>query len=179
MNYKKHYDLLIVRAQERTIIPGNYSEKHHIHPRCLGGDDTELNLVRLFPEEHYVAHQLLARIHPQEHRLKFALVKMTGKIGERNNKCYGWVRRQLGSARKGCKASPETLQKLSVAAKGRKPSEQTRSKMSASMKQAWVENRDGYMLAVQQREESRRKTLLQTRRGQRLLWWREQDAKHR
>lgn len=95
MNYQSHYDKLIARGQ-RTLIHG-YRERHHIIPKCLGGDNKEDNLVWLTPEEHYVAHQLLVKIYPKNHRLLCAAKMMT--IGNnRNNKLYGWLRQQFAES---------------------------------------------------------------------------------
>jgi hypothetical protein len=91
MDYKKHYDLLIGRASNRTIA--GHKERHHIVPRCLGGSDKISNLVNLTAEEHFVAHQLLIKIYPGESKLVFALHRMTGGTN-RNNKLFGWIRRQ-------------------------------------------------------------------------------------
>ncbi len=101
MNYIKHYTLLIARAQGR-IVDG-YTEKHHIIPRCMGGTDAYDNIVRLTPEEHYLAHQLLVKIHPENHALKKSANMMCVKSvnQKRNNKVYGWIKRisrPLGSA---------------------------------------------------------------------------------
>jgi hypothetical protein len=38
---------------------GTYYEIHHIHPRSLGGSDTDDNLTHLTAREHFVAHHLL------------------------------------------------------------------------------------------------------------------------
>jgi len=63
----------------------------------MGGSNDRSNLVQLTPEEHYVAHQLLHKIHPKVPGLIFALIKMTGNPhGQRNNKLYGWIRRKSG-----------------------------------------------------------------------------------
>jgi len=93
MDYQKHYTRLIERAQDR-ILP-DYSEKHHILPRCLGGSNSKSNIVKLTPEEHYVAHQLLSKIHPENHSLKKAAWMMTVRSAnqQRNNKAYGWIKR--------------------------------------------------------------------------------------
>ena len=40
MNYQKIYDTLINRAKDR--IYAGYTEKHHIIPRCMGGNDESL-----------------------------------------------------------------------------------------------------------------------------------------
>lgn len=97
MDYQKHYDLLIERAKTRVL--GGYVEVHHILPKCLGGGDDKANLVQLTPEEHYVAHQLLFKIHPSCSGLSYAMVMMTFKHGERRNKLYGWVKRRAAHTR--------------------------------------------------------------------------------
>jgi hypothetical protein len=93
MNYQRIYDRLIDRAVGRTI--DTYYEVHHIIPRCLGGNDTADNLVKLTPEEHYVAHQLLAKIYSTDQRLLYAAVMMC--VNRPSNKLYGWLRRKLAS----------------------------------------------------------------------------------
>jgi len=96
MNYEQHYTRLIERAKSRPKITG-YTEVHHIIPRCLGGDNSPDNLVRLTPEEHYVAHQLLVKLHPEHDGLVWAAIQMTRlSNGQRaNNKIYGWIRKKL------------------------------------------------------------------------------------
>lgn len=94
MNYELHYFKLIERARTRNIV--GYTESHHIVPRCLGGSDSIENLVRLTPEEHYVAHQLLVKMHPSNHKLINAAIMM---IPNRpSNKLYGWLRRRFASS---------------------------------------------------------------------------------
>lgn len=59
MNYLSIYNSLI---EKRLLIPVpniEYSEQHHIKPKCLGGDDSKENLVRLTAREHFMAHCLL------------------------------------------------------------------------------------------------------------------------
>jgi len=91
MNYSKIYDKLIEKAKNRNIE--GYCERHHIIPRCMGGSDDKENLVDLTPEEHYLAHQLLVKIYPDNLKLVKAAVMM---IPSRpNNKMYGWLRRRF------------------------------------------------------------------------------------
>ena len=94
MNYKRHYDLLIERARNRVL--DCYVESHHIIPRCMGGGDEKENIVALTPEEHYVAHQLLVKMHPGKTKLVYAAIMMCGKFNESrvNNKSYGWLKRR-------------------------------------------------------------------------------------
>ena len=97
MDYKGFYDRLISRAQTRTLT--EYCEIHHILPRCMGGEDNAENLVELTPEEHFVAHELLVKIYPNEDKLIFALLIMSGK-NPTTNKLFGWHRRKLSETQK-------------------------------------------------------------------------------
>src|SRR3990167_2215573 len=89
MNYVAHYDKLIARARSRILT--GYKERHHIVPRCMKGDNSPQNLVDLTPEEHYVAHQLLVKMHPEVSGLAIAAVRMAKQCT--GNKAYGWLRR--------------------------------------------------------------------------------------
>lgn len=95
MDYGRHYEALIARARTRSI--DGYVERHHVLPRCLGGGNEPENIVRLTPEEHFVAHQLLLKIHDRDYRLVFAALSLTrGRSG--GNKRYGWLRRRFAVA---------------------------------------------------------------------------------
>lgn len=63
MNYKRIHDQIIDRAKSRTLPKDTYTERHHIVPRCLGGNDSKDNLVKLTAREHYLIHWLLYKIH--------------------------------------------------------------------------------------------------------------------
>lgn len=95
MNYEKIYNDIVNRGKNRVLT--EYKEKHHIVPRCLGGADDDSNLVELTPEEHFVAHQLLVKLHPTNSKLIFATNMLTVSSGnvKRNNKMYGWLKRKF------------------------------------------------------------------------------------
>ncbi len=57
--YQRIYFSLCSRAKDRNLV--EYTEKHHIIPRCAGGTNTKDNLVKLTAREHYVAHLCLIR----------------------------------------------------------------------------------------------------------------------
>jgi hypothetical protein len=61
MDYQKHYNSLILKAQHREK-PKEYCEQHHIVPKSLGGTDEKNNFVFLTAREHFIAHLLLAHI---------------------------------------------------------------------------------------------------------------------
>lgn len=101
MNYQKIYDSIVRRGKERVLE--GYQEKHHIIPRCMGGIDEDDNLVTLTPEEHYLCHLLLVKIHPNNIRLVKAAMFMVSSTGvqQRSNKVYGWLKRQYSEYMKG------------------------------------------------------------------------------
>src|SRR5258707_319526 len=98
MDYKRIYKTLMSRAIGRDL--DQYTERHHILPKCMGGTNDPSNIVRLTPEEHFLAHQLLVRMHPEHRGLVFALRAMTLNVqGLRpNNKRFGWIRRRVSEA---------------------------------------------------------------------------------
>lgn len=85
------------KGRNRNVEDGVYYETHHVIPRCLGGSDNNENLVKLTPEEHYLAHLLLVKIHPGNIKLIYAANMMASCTldGKRNNKVYGWLRRKF------------------------------------------------------------------------------------
>ncbi len=89
MDYKKHYLGLLEKATNRILT--GYHEIHHIVPRCVGGDDSPENLIKLTPEEHYLAHLLLCKIYPGNPSLVSAAMMMCANRS--GNKVYGWLRR--------------------------------------------------------------------------------------
>jgi len=99
MNYVAIYDRLIIRAKSRKL--DSYTERHHVIPRCLGGSDDETNLVDLTAREHYVAHQLLVRIHPNNIGLIAACFLMCDNSNRRmTNRIYGWMRERFAERMK-------------------------------------------------------------------------------
>lgn len=93
MNYQDHYDRLISRAKERKL--DCYSESHHIVPKCMGGTDDKDNLILLTAREHFIAHLLLMKIHPESYGLVKAvnMMCMAGENQDRTmNRMYGWLK---------------------------------------------------------------------------------------
>ena len=140
MNYEKIYNTLIDRATRR--ISEGYVEKHHIVPRCLGGDDSKENIVSLYPEEHYLAHLLLCKINEGNQKLLYAAMNMTtGSMinnGKRNNKAYGWLRRQYAQSMSGdnnpARRNPNLQKEAAKKRVGQKRSEETKIRMSQAQK---------------------------------------------
>lgn len=145
--YTKLYYSIIESAKSRTIIDG-YSEKHHIMPKSMGGNDSKGNLVRLTAREHFICHWLLTKmvIGNNRNKMLYALNGMrrnkTGNRYETKNtsKIYASLKgkrilteetkMKISLAKKGKPRSEETIQKM----RERKVSDKTRIKLSIALK---------------------------------------------
>ena len=88
MNYQLIHDNIIDRAKTRVLPKDTYTERHHIIPRCMGGSDDKSNLVDLTGSEHFVIHQLLCEIYPNNTKLLSALWGMSNQKGGNNKRDY-------------------------------------------------------------------------------------------
>ena len=79
MDYNKIYNNIIERAKQRQIKnPLNgYKEIHHVIPRSIGGSNEPINLVELTLKEHFLCHELLVYIYPNNKEVVYALWMMT------------------------------------------------------------------------------------------------------
>lgn len=86
MDYLRLYTTLISFRNKNILLSPTYFETHHILPKCLGGDNSSSNLVRLTGREHFIAHVLLNKIFPNNMKLKRAITSFRMKIKERGTK---------------------------------------------------------------------------------------------
>ena len=152
----------IINSRGQWNIPeGVYYEIHHIVPKCWGGlpkrpskTSHNTNIIWLYPQEHFIAHKLLAEEHPTDIRITCAFIRMcysknadyeitpeeyakakklqaeaarinsTGKPGTPNK----------GSLGKHWTLSEETKRLIALSKLGKKRSEETIQKISASKK---------------------------------------------
>ena len=91
-NYYKIYQNLCESRKNLDRIRTNneYYENHHIIPKCLGGKDTDDNLVLLIPREHFFVHLLLYKHYKKIggeslRKMSFALVSMKGDPTNQRN----------------------------------------------------------------------------------------------
>lgn len=118
MNYQRIYTQLIQHAQMRDK-PVEYTEKHHIIPRCMGGSNNADNMAVLTAREHFIAHHLLYKIYqntPFGYKMAHAFgmmstLKLLRKLTARQYETIRRVPRPI---------SEETKGKISAANKGRK-----------------------------------------------------------
>lgn len=78
MDYKKIYDNLVKSRLPRgtTKRRNDGFNRHHIIPKCMGGEDKDDNYVLLTFKEHIIAHKLLCEIYKDNYLLKYAFLRM-------------------------------------------------------------------------------------------------------
>ena len=116
MNWSRHYNALMEQARDRDL--NGYSERHHVLPKCMGGTDAKENLVRLTAKEHFIAHKLLIRMHPEVRGLWLALIAM-GRIPAFKARIFASEREAAAKSRRGFKYTDASKAKMSASAKGR------------------------------------------------------------
>lgn len=133
MNYQRIHDQIIARAksEDRCKIKGGvYYERHHIIPKCLGGNNTKENLVLLTGREHFLVHWLLAEIH-QIDKLWFAFNSMCILTKDKryvpSSRVVGFAKEEnsknLSKLFKGIAPSDKCIAAVKLANTGRKQSE--------------------------------------------------------
>jgi hypothetical protein len=144
MNYKKIYDSLVLKSLSKEPTK-EYTELHHIIPKCMGGNDNKENLVRFTAREHYIAHSLLYK-HYKTTKLAYAWICMfrcdPNQERKFSSREYQRVRKILNDRLKiemvgngnnffGRKHTEETKRIISEKIKklGRKPSPETMKKI--------------------------------------------------
>lgn len=115
-----------------------YTEKHHILPKSLGGDNSKINIVRIPARVHFICHKLLVRmvVHSKHRKAMVFALNMMAKANNKNQHRYQISSREYEKIRaqvaevtsgknsssygkvpwnKGVTHSPETRAKLSKA----------------------------------------------------------------
>lgn len=146
MNYRKHYDLLIKKAQTRILEGNVYYEKHHIRPRSEGGSDDLTNIVKLTAREHFIAHWLLYRDNPNINSRAHSFWRLCngrGKVQPKDwiiipSRAYEEARiahsAAISKSLKGKSKSPEHVSKVAEANRGKKRTMEARKRMSNAAK---------------------------------------------
>ena len=125
--YTRWYYNITTNARARQLPKESYIEKHHILPKALGGNNSEINLANLTAREHFVCHLLLTKMTTGYHLelMRFAVGKFTQVAPGQKRKFTSWeykkIRENISQARTGKKHSKETRKKISEKRKGKAP----------------------------------------------------------
>ena len=93
--YKKICD----RGRVRILPEDVYTEKHHITPKCMGGEDGKHNLTTLTAKEHFICHKILCKIYPENEKLRLAF---WGMCNQKTKRAYKVSSRDYEYAKKLC-----------------------------------------------------------------------------
>jgi hypothetical protein len=145
--YTTWYYNIIFTAQQRFFI-FEYTERHHIIPKCLGGSNKKNNLVSLTAREHFICHLLLTRMVESDVDKKkmwyaaWCLISLKGRSKERqfkfNSKSFASIRehraKQVSIMRTGKKHNEETKKKIGTKSKTKIFSNEYKKKLSEAGK---------------------------------------------
>ena len=125
MKYKEFIQNIIDTRGQWNIPDNKYYEVHHIIPKCMGGlpkshkhRTKHENLIWLYPEEHFIAHKLLAEENPDNAALINAWCMMAFPKGkahrefEISSEEYAEIRKKWSESLRGKKRSEELKEKL-------------------------------------------------------------------
>lgn len=169
ITYNEFIQNIINTRGQWNIPKDKYWEGHHIVPKCMGGEGRATqkhpNIVRLYAQEHFIAHKLLAEENPTNRKLVAAWSMMAFPKGKTKREFaitpdeYAELREMLSNFMKtntpilknghpwnyGKKGvySEETLKKIRAPrphTRGIKKSKETKEKMSIALKKRLKEN---------------------------------------
>lgn len=160
--YTLWYNAIICNSVTRQL--DCYTERHHIIPKSLGGDNSKTNIAVLTAREHFVCHKLLTKMLTGKARSKmcFALQHFLRKNTKHkrsvSSRDYEWVRKQVAAAaselHKGKTVSVETIEKFKATRKrnNKKPNIEQLAAKSEATRRSWAENYDCRAAAIQRPE---------------------------
>ncbi len=127
--YTSWYYAIIHNAQKRN--PTEYTERHHIIPKSLNGDDSTNNIVRLTAREHFVCHLLLTKMVEGKNKIKMYNAAFQMSVSSNNqsrykisSRVYAILKKHKSEAMEGNlfgshPMTDETKRKISAAKKGK------------------------------------------------------------
>jgi len=152
-NKYTHWYYSIINTALSRITLTDYTEKHHIIPRSLGGINSTSNLVKLTAKEHFVCHRLLTKMVVDDKakiKMHNAAFQMTIKSFNQQRykisaRTYEILKRNKSKAMMGNtygrrSMSEETKRKISESKKGvsvglgRTMTDEAKEKLSAAIK---------------------------------------------
>lgn len=182
MDWQKIHDQIIDKAKHRVFK--NYTETHHILPKCLGGTDDKDNLVKLTAREHFIVHKILCIIYPNESKLHWASFMMANCKGNNSqHRVYRIGSREYQRLRESLTVSDETRKKISESKKGQRSrlgailSKETKDKISKSrlgstspIKGKKLSNEHKEKLSMSAKDRPRRKHTDETKEKMSSTW---------
>lgn len=150
--YIRLYVKIVTNAQNRTLPPDTYKERHHIIPTSMGGLNKKSNIAWLTGREHFICHWLLMKMTTGEDHWKMLNAMrimraenksqtrynstITSRVYEKLKTEYAELQRirgtGSGNSMYGKKQTDEAKAKISAANKGRvQPAEEKERQIAA------------------------------------------------
>jgi hypothetical protein len=143
MNLELIYNKICERGQIRVLSKSIYTEKHHILPVCMGGNNDKTNLTKLTAKEHFICHKILCEIHPTNEKLRYAFWAM---CNQKVNRDYIVSSRDYEYAKILClemwkrPKSPESIKKSSDNRRGKKINREQSGELNHNYGKKWIIN---------------------------------------
>lgn len=143
--YTTWYTNIVSKATERNRQQGQYYERHHILPKCMGGTNHKSNLVYLTGKEHFICHLLLTKMTDghAKYRLVYAFNCMAtmrvtdGRHQSTNSQTYAYLKTCLSIARKKIWDDPILRQQAKERQEKRWTDPTYREKMTLMSQRMW------------------------------------------
>jgi hypothetical protein len=140
--YTTWYNNIISSAKLRTNY--GYTERHHIIPKSLGGDNSKDNLIDLTAREHFVCHWLLTKMvrGVEQQKMAYACKRMMHSFNKDQQRytvsshVYENLKQQLNILLKNREFTNAWREKLSISAKIRCNNESAEIKSRKSIQLA-------------------------------------------
>jgi hypothetical protein len=143
MNLELIYKNICVRGQIRILDKSIYTEKHHIIPVCIGGDNQKNNLTKLTAKEHFICHKILCKLYPDNEKLRYAFWAM---CNQKNNRDYLVSSRDYEYAKSIClemwkrPKSEESVRKSADKRRGKKIKREQNGELNHNFNKKWITN---------------------------------------
>lgn len=129
--YTKWYYQII---ENRKANPHNkeiYTERHHIIPSSLGGDDSKDNLVRLSAREHFLVHWLLIKMsNDKNHIMKMSHALRRMMCESDKSEAHKWSKWQYEIGTRNKVRANELMKEMGIyGMTGKRHSDEAKQKM--------------------------------------------------
>jgi len=106
--YSKVYYRIVHNAKQNV---NEYFERHHIIPKCLDGELSPSNIVKLTAREHFICHLLLIKMVDDKHKSKLVYAAwQLGRKGNIKSRQYEYLKKQLSESYRGRKRKPFSVE---------------------------------------------------------------------
>lgn len=153
MDYKRIYNQLIERARIRdfrsekyrigNLLPEVDTEAHHIIPKSIGGTNKKDNIAVLTLREHFIAHKLLCKIHPESESILLAFCIMCNRTQKKKSKLYKiGLSEAMSKQSKEYWSDPQKRLDISNKLTDLYKNPELKAKISEKVKQSYIDNPD-------------------------------------